>query len=268
MCGTCGCSEPETLVVGRDQENRQLIPLEENVLSRNDAIAAGNRRRLRTDRILAINLMSSPGSGKTTLLERTISEFGGPVSVIEGDQETQLDADRIRSTGAPVLQINTGTGCHLDAGMISRALDDLEPTSGSTLFIENVGNLVCPALFDLGEQSRVVIMSVTEGADKPLKYPQMFSTAGLVLLNKTDLLPYLDFDLQEFLGDLAVVRPGVRVLPVSARTGDGMDAWYGWIRHELAHARGAEHTHDHDHQLDQEHDHRHDHRELPEPSRS
>lgn len=269
MCGTCGCSDTQSPPVGTDAD-RRLIPLEENVLSRNDALAADNRRQLHDDRILAVNLMSSPGSGKTTLLERTIREFDGPVSVIEGDQETRLDADRIRSTGAPVLQINTGTGCHLDAGMISRALRDLAPPSASILFIENVGNLVCPALFDLGERARVVIMSTTEGADKPLKYPQMFSTATLVLLNKTDLLPYLDFDVDEFRADLAAVRPGARVLPVSARTGDGMDAWYGWIRHELAHVTDT--AHDHDHPAGQppngHHPHQHDHQGLPEPARS
>jgi hydrogenase nickel incorporation protein HypB len=210
------------------------VLLEQNVLAHNDQHAERNRKWLTDRNITAVNLMSSPGSGKTTLLERTIRELDGPpVSVVEGDQETAFDADRIRATGRPVVQLNTGSGCHLDADMLAGALRTLDPPAGSVVFVENVGNLVCPALFDLGERARVVVMSVTEGADKPLKYPHMFRTADAVLLNKTDLLPYLDFDTTAFLRDLARVRPDPTVLPVSARTGEGMPAWYAWLR-ELA----------------------------------
>jgi hydrogenase nickel incorporation protein HypB len=164
------------------------------------------------------------------LLERTIRELGGAVSVVEGDQETTFDAERIAATGARVVQVNTGAGCHLDSAMLLRALSTLDPPSRSVLFIENVGNLVCPALFDLGEHSRVVIMSVTEGADKPEKYPHMFTTADVVLLNKLDLLPYVDFDSARFAGSLSRVNPTARVLRVSATRGDGMPDWYGWLR--------------------------------------
>jgi hydrogenase nickel incorporation protein HypB len=176
--------------------------------------------------------MSSPGSGKTTLLERTIRDLadGVPVAVVEGDQETLLDAERIRATGRPVVQINTGEGCHLDAAMLERALAELDPSPGSLVFVENVGNLVCPALFDLGEGSRVVVMSVTEGEDKPAKYPHMFRSADLVLINKLDLLPHVDFDLARCTGQLRALNPGAEVLRVSARTGEGMGAWRTWLQ--------------------------------------
>jgi len=175
--------------------------------------------------------MSSPGSGKTTLLERTVRDLGGQreTLVIEGDQETWLDAQRIRATGSKVVQINTGAGCHLDAEMLDRGLTELAPPDGSLVFVENVGNLVCPALFDLGESARVVIISVTEGADKPAKYPYMFRTADLVLLNKIDLLPYVDFDVDLCLRLIHQVRPGVELLPVSATRGDGLDRWHDWL---------------------------------------
>jgi hydrogenase nickel incorporation protein HypB len=213
-----------------DQAGTETLLLEQRVLAKNDALAAHNRDWLRARGVVAVNLMSSPGSGKTTLLERTIRELGAttPVCVIEGDQETTFDADRIKAAGAPVVQVNTGAGCHLDASMLRTALETLDPHSGIVL-IENVGNLVCPALFDLGEDCRVVIMSVTEGADKPLKYPHIFASATLVLLNKVDLLPYVDFDVARFARDLALVNREAAVLHVSATRGDGLGLWYRWL---------------------------------------
>ena len=205
------------------------------MLAKNDLIAEQNRQWLAERAILALNVTSSPGAGKTTLLERTIRELGGnrPVAVIEGDQETLLDAERIQAAGARAVQVNTGAGCHLDADMVHRALHALNPEPESLLFIENVGNLVCPALFDLGEHSKVVVISVTEGQDKPLKYPHMFAAAGLVLINKIDLVPYVNFDLETCLGFARSVNPGVEILPVSATSGDGLDAWYDWIRTKI-----------------------------------
>lgn len=226
MCATCGCGD--TTVA--DHDHGTTVLLEQKVLAHNDSHAEQNRVWLTARGIVAVNMMSSPGSGKTTLLERTIREMAGPMSVVEGDQETAFDADRIRATGRPVVQINTGRGCHLDADMLAGALRTLDPPANSVVFVENVGNLVCPALFDLGERARAVIMSVTEGADKPLKYPHMFRTADVVLLNKTDLLPYLDFDETAFMRDLGRVRPNPIVLPISATRGDGMQAWYDWLR--------------------------------------
>ncbi len=201
-------------------------------MAQNDQLAALNRAWLDGRRVTAFNLMSSPGSGKTTLLVRTLQDLAGelPLAVIEGDQETLLDATRIHATGVPVVQVNTGAGCHLDATMVAGALKKLDPESGAVLFIENVGNLVCPALFDLGEAARVVMISVTEGADKPLKYPLMFADADLLIVNKIDLLPYVDFDVDRCVADARTVTPGLEVLTVSATTGEGMDAWYGWVR--------------------------------------
>ncbi len=214
----------------------RTIVLEQEVLAKNDQLAGRNRRWLAERRILALNLMSSPGSGKTTLLERTIRDLGAelPISVIEGDQETLLDAERIRATRAKVVQINTGSGCHLDADMLAKGLASLDPPAGSVVMIENVGNLVCPALFDLGERARVVIMSVTEGADKPLKYPHMFRTADLMLVNKVDLSPYVDFDIARCVEYARTLRPGLDVLEVSATRGDGLDGWYAWLRRRHA----------------------------------
>jgi hydrogenase nickel incorporation protein HypB len=224
MCATCGCGS------SHEHSHAETITLEQKVLAKNDQLAERNRYRLAERGILAVNLMSSPGSGKTTLLERTIRELGTrPVAVIEGDQETELDADRIRRTGAPVVQVNTGAGCHLDAAMTHGALDRLDPPAGSLIFIENVGNLVCPALFDLGEGGKVVIISVTEGTDKPLKYPYMFAAADLVVVNKTDLLPYVDFDLDACRRHLKAVNPGADVVAVSATTGDHLGDWYDWL---------------------------------------
>jgi hydrogenase nickel incorporation protein HypB len=211
---------------------QRTIELQQKVLAKNDQLAALNREWLRGRGILAVNLMSSPGAGKTTLLERTVRDLSEriPISVVEGDQETALDASRILRTGSPVVQINTGAGCHLDAEMLAKGLRSLDPPAGSIVMIENVGNLVCPALFDLGEQARVVLASTTEGADKPLKYPHMFRQADLVLLNKTDLLPYIDFDVREYASGLRKVTPDALLLQVSATTGEGMHAWYDWLR--------------------------------------
>jgi hydrogenase nickel incorporation protein HypB len=207
------------------------VTLELRVLAKNDALAAENRSWLDARGLVAVNLMSSPGAGKTTLLETTVRALAGvlPVWVIEGDQETAFDADRIRAAGTPVVQVNTGSGCHLDASMVRLALDRLDPGDGVVL-IENVGNLVCPALFALGEAARVVIMSVTEGADKPLKYPHIFASATVVLLNKVDLLPYVDFDVDRFEHDLRVVNPGAELLPLSATRGDGVTQWIDWLQ--------------------------------------
>jgi hydrogenase nickel incorporation protein HypB len=213
-------------------DGERTIELQQKVLAKNDQLAAVNREWLRGRGILAVNLMSSPGAGKTTLLERTARDLSDriAISVVEGDQETALDASRMLRAGSSVVQINTGAGCHLDAEMLSRGLRSLDPPAGSIVMIENVGNLVCPALFDLGEQARVVLASTTEGADKPLKYPHMFRQADLVLLNKIDLLPYIDFDVREYSSGLRKVTPDALLLQVSATTGDGMDAWYDWLR--------------------------------------
>jgi hydrogenase nickel incorporation protein HypB len=186
-----------------------------------------------------LNLVSSPGAGKTTLLERTIRDLGGaiPLSVIEGDQQTLNDARRIQAAGCRVVQVNTGTACHLDASMIARALQQLEPPGGSVVMIENVGNLVCPALFDLGEWSKVVIASVTEGDDKPIKYPHMFRASGLMVLNKMDLLPHVEFDVDRCIGLARQVNPRIEVLKLSATRGDGLNEWYAWLRQQTGSLR-------------------------------
>ncbi|MEV6253088.1 hydrogenase nickel incorporation protein HypB [Nocardia sp. NPDC051929] len=208
----------------------ETVTLELKVLAKNDELAQRNRDWLAERGILALNMTSSPGAGKTTLLERTIRESGqAPIAVIEGDQATLLDADRIKATGCRVVQVNTGAGCHLDAEMMYRALETLDPAPGTLLFVENVGNLVCPALFDLGEREKVVVISVTEGTDKPLKYPHMFQAAGLVLVNKTDLLPYVDFDLDRCREYIHSIHPGVEVLPLSVSSGTGLSTWYDWL---------------------------------------
>ncbi len=217
-------------------DGARIVEIERDILAKNDHIAAHNREDLAAAGVLALNLVSSPGSGKTTLLARTAREMGTrfPIAVIEGDQQTSNDADRIRETGARAVQINTGKGCHLDADMVARALKALPPEPESLLFIENVGNLVCPAGFDLGEAAKVVILSVTEGDDKPIKYPDMFAAARLMVLNKSDLLPYVPFDVDKCVAYARRVNPQIGVLTVSALTGEGMDAWYGWIEAQRA----------------------------------
>jgi hydrogenase nickel incorporation protein HypB len=252
MCRTCGCGEDEDVRVYEPTEaghehprtrehehghehphsrHARTIELGVPVLAKNDELAARNRERLKEIGAFAVNLMSSPGSGKTTLLERTIRALDGarPVCVVEGDQETPLDAQRIRATGCRAVQINTGAGCHLDAVMFADALDRLGPPADALVLTENVGNLVCPALFDLGEQARAVIASVTEGADKPLKYPHMFQSADLLILNKIDLLPYVEFDVEQFAANARRVNPRVRIMHVSATRGDGLGAWTEWL---------------------------------------
>jgi hydrogenase nickel incorporation protein HypB len=211
------------------------VTVEKDILHHNDMLAQRNRGYFEARNMLCLNLVSSPGSGKTTLLERTIRMISNhTVYVIEGDQQTSLDADRIHATGAPVIQVNTGNGCHLDADMIHKALQELNPTQSSVLLIENVGNLVCPALFDLGERFRVVIISVTEGEDKPLKYPNMFRTAHVCIINKTDLLPYIDFDLKKLKENALKVNPELTFVELSAKTGEGFEAWTGWMETAIA----------------------------------
>jgi len=213
-----------------------MVQIEQDILGKNDRYAAENRAALAADNILALNLVSSPGSGKTTLLTRTLNECKDryPAGVIEGDQQTANDADRIRATGVKAVQINTGKGCHLDAHMVGHALQQFDLGPRGVLFIENVGNLVCPAAFDLGEAHKVAILSVTEGEDKPLKYPDMFHAADLMILNKTDLLPYLDFDAALCIEYARRVNPQIEVIELSARNGEGMAQWYAWI--EARHA--------------------------------
>lgn len=209
----------------------RLVRLEQDILQKNNNYADANRSLLAERGILALNLVSSPGSGKTSLLVETLIKIGQTwrCYVIEGDQQTENDANRIRQTGIEAIQINTGKGCHLDGHMVGHALEHLQPEVASCIFIENVGNLVCPAAFDLGEAHKVAILSVTEGEDKPLKYPDMFAAADLVLLNKTDLLPHLDFDVETAIANAQKVNRSVKVLQVSARTGEGLEGWIDWI---------------------------------------
>lgn len=260
MCTTCGCggnhshihahtdeNSNVTIHAGEDghdhdhdhhhhDEGSRTISVEEDILARNNADAAKNRAFFASRGILALNFVSSPGSGKTELLAATIRRADPkklPITVIEGDQETNNDADRIRSAGARSVQINTGKGCHLDAAMVTHALEHLNPEPGSACLIENVGNLVCPAEFDLGEAHKVVVISVTEGADKPLKYPDMFRAADLMLINKIDLLPYVDFDIDKCEEYARRVNPKIRSMRVSATKGDGLERWIKWLEAEL-----------------------------------
>ncbi len=259
MCDTCGCNQPDTAVtfhkagysmppdsgnwrvqtslpkIEHKHDHGREIELEQDVLGKNNALAESNRHYFKTHSILTLNLVSSPGSGKTSLLEQTIRELKLeiPMSIIEGDQQTMQDADRILAAGAPALQVNTGNGCHLDASMIERAVESLKPADSSLLFIENVGNLVCPALFDLGEAHKIVIISVTEGDDKPLKYPTMFSVSDICIINKIDLLPYVNFDVERCKAFARQVNPNLRFFEVSATNGTGMNDWYSWLKTEL-----------------------------------
>ena len=218
-----------------DLARSRRITIEEDVLAKNNRLASFNRALFKEKGILVLNLVSSPGSGKTSLLERTLKDLSGRYrcAVIEGDQQTDNDARRIAATGVPVRQINTGAGCHLDAHMVMHATEAFDLDNLDILFIENVGNLVCPAAFDLGEAHKVVVLSVTEGEDKPLKYPQMFHNSGLMLLNKVDLLPHLSFDLAQCREYAGRVSHNLSILEVSATTGQGLDAWYAWLEQEM-----------------------------------
>ena len=264
MCQTCGCGSDDVTIDGatmhagsdhahdhdhgheHDHEHgldhshhRDAMPahgrtvsLEQDVLAKNQLLAERNRGWFAGREVFAVNLMSSPGAGKPSILERTIRDLREeiPISVLEGDQATLVDAERIRATGAAAVQINTGTGCHLDAHMVAHGIDRLSMARGSILLIENVGNLVCPALFDLGEHARVVVVSVTEGDDKPLKYPHLFRAGHLLLINKRDLLPYVRFDVERCIDNARRINPELQVLLLSAETGEGMPAWYDWLR--------------------------------------
>ncbi len=250
MCGTCGCSEhhhshdheaDHTHAHGHEHahpsaEERTVIAIEQDILMRNNLLAERNRGYFEARKLVVLNLMSSPGSGKTTLLEETIRRLKGKraIYVIEGDQQTSNDADRIAALDVPVFQVNTGTGCHLDAAMVNHAVKHLDPAEGAILFIENVGNLVCPALFDLGENRKVVIVSTTEGDDKPLKYPTIFRQAEVCVINKTDLLPYLRADVETMSGNARRVNEKLTLFKVSAVSGDGMDDWCDWLLSESA----------------------------------
>jgi hydrogenase nickel incorporation protein HypB len=247
MCATCGCGHhhhhDHDHVHGSDEvphvharQTSRTVRLEQDVLAKNDRLAARNRAWLDERGVVALNVMSSPGAGKTTLLERTVRELAGdvPIGVIEGDQATVRDAERIRAAGGRVVQINTGTGCHLDADMVGAALRELDPPARSLVLIENVGNLVCPALFGLGERAKVVLMAVTEGEDKPLKYPHMFRESDVLVLTKIDLLPHLDFDVAQCLEFARRTNPRLEILQASATRGEGLDGWYARLRASVA----------------------------------
>lgn len=238
MCTTCGCSTtdnnheyPHQHYINADSGKRSIIAIEEDILNKNNQLAGLNRDIFKEKNIFVLNMVSSPGSGKTTLLERTLRDLSHKLrcAVIEGDQQTDNDAQRIAETGVPVRQINTGAGCHLDAKMIMDETKTFDLDNIDLLIIENVGNLVCPAAFDLGEQHKVVILSVTEGEDKPIKYPQMFRNSTVMLLNKTDLLPYLAFDIEKCKEYARQVNPNIIIFELSAKSGEGMDVWYQWL---------------------------------------
>lgn len=225
---------PSVPVAPAQEPTKTLLEVERDVLDKNNRLAERNRGFFEAKHIVAFNLVSSPGSGKTTILERTLAERGQstPFYVIEGDQQTARDAERIAASGTPVVQVNTGKGCHLEASMVNQAIRQLEPAENSIVFIENVGNLVCPSMFDLGENKRIVVISVTEGEDKPLKYPDMFRTSNLCLINKIDLLPHLNFDLEALKSYALKVNPQIQFIELSATTGAGMEEWYAWLEIE------------------------------------
>lgn len=231
MCATCGCDD----TTHTHEHHKRTIAVERDVLHENNLLAERNRGYFEAKNILALNLVSSPGSGKTSLLERTLRDMKGRLdfSVIEGDQQTTRDADRIHATGTKVVQINTGKGCHLDAGMIQNAIKGMKPAENSILFIENVGNLVCPAMFDLGEQERIVIISVTEGDDKPLKYPDMFLSSTVCIINKTDLLPYVPFSMEQCRANASKINPQLRFIELSCTSGEGLQNWYEWLQSKV-----------------------------------
>jgi hydrogenase nickel incorporation protein HypB len=262
MCATCGCETNDHSIIlepghhhdhslGADEhelshshthshtapDHKTVVHIEQDVLNQNNLLAERNRGYFEAKNILALNLVSSPGSGKTTLLEKTLTHLKNEIEffVIEGDQQTTHDADRIHATGTKVVQINTGHGCHLDAHMVLHALQGMKPATNSVLFIENVGNLVCPAMFDLGESERVVIMSVTEGDDKPLKYPDMFFSSSLCIINKTDLLPYVSFDIEKAKEYLLQVNPKLGIIELSCTTNQGLEKWYDWLLFKRIH---------------------------------
>jgi len=247
MCIDCGCPQPghhhhehEHPDHGQPHGKR-ILRIEEDLLAKNNRLAAGNRERFAGCGLLVLNLVSSPGSGKTSILERTLSDLKDQLgfAVLEGDQQTANDADRIAATGGPAHQINTGAGCHLDAHMVGHGVEHFDLARLDVLMIENVGNLVCPASFDLGEDHKVAVLSITEGEDKPLKYPQMFQAADLMLINKLDLLPYLRFDLERCKRYARQVNPRIEIIELSCHSGEGMDTWYGWLRSRLAGKRQA-----------------------------
>ncbi|MGB8357804.1 MAG: hydrogenase nickel incorporation protein HypB [Bacteroidales bacterium] len=261
MCETCGCGNKDGVIIhdpgthvhdsehdhehehehghphSHDHSHTKVIDVNLDILAGNNMTAAMNRRFFEGRKVLCLNMVSSPGSGKTTILEKTISHFAASerLFVIEGDQQTTLDADRIEKAGAVAIQINTGSGCHLDAQMVESALKKLDPDTNSFLFIENVGNLVCPAMFDLGEFKRVLVMSVTEGEDKPLKYPLMFETSHLCIINKADLLPHVDFNAGEFMKNAALINPHLEFITMSSKTGEGINLWHDWILSQAEH---------------------------------
>jgi hydrogenase nickel incorporation protein HypB len=260
MCENCGCGSDEFKIVlpgdhkhdhdhehphshghghghshDHTHEHEKEISVQQDILHHNQMTAERNRGYFEAKKILAINLISSPGSGKTSLLEKTITGLKNKksIAVIEGDQQTTRDADRIISKGVKAIQINTGNGCHLDAGMVNEAVKKLEVTDNSILFIENVGNLVCPSLFDLGEAHRVVMISVTEGEDKPLKYPYIFASSQFCIINKTDLLPYLDFNIELLKKNALQINPKIKFFEISVKTGEGLNAWIAWLTDQV-----------------------------------
>ena len=252
MCATCGCDAEGNVTMHEpghqhehdhdhehdhhsDHSHKKVLAVEKDILQENNLLAERNRGYFEAKNVLALNLVSSPGSGKTSLLEKTLTDMKGELefAVIEGDQQTTKDADRIHATGTKVVQINTGKGCHLDAHMVLHAVQGMKPKLNSVLFIENVGNLVCPAMFDLGEKERVVIISVTEGDDKPLKYPDMFYTSSLCIINKTDLLPYVPFDMEKVKANAKKINPALEIIELSCTSGEGLQQWYGWLKSKV-----------------------------------